>query len=179
MKPIEMTFDYTQQDYEAFIRDYAFETPLFRKQVRQNQITLLIAFVLVWLAIWYFFFSITLAFTIIYALLAVLWIILAPRRIKKYTLKNLQKHIADSSHQKAFGICTYRFEDEEILDKNPLGESKWPWHSVERIISTKDYFHVILAGDRGLPIPRAQVPPETLRELQTAIEEKLQKGGAA
>jgi len=173
MKPIEITFDVTQKDMEACLPDYYFKTPLFRKHMLRIQILVPVVFCMMWVAYWCFTGKYVVELAIILLIATVLGVAFMPRGIKKDYLKNYRKQLASSGSQKAIGYYTYRFEDNEILGKGPLGESKWTWLGVEKVIPAKDYLHIIFSGDRVLPISRAQVPPETLQELQAAISEKL------
>ena len=70
----------------------------------------------------------------------------------------------------------YRFDENNIFYKSPRAEGKLSWTVIQKIISAKDYLYIIFSAGAVTPIPRAQVPPETLQELQVAIEEKIKTG---
>jgi len=178
VKPIEVAYETMPKDAEAFFSDFLSTTSFFRMQVLVCRIIFPAMLVLPGLVISGFGKENGTVLAICLALaLAVIFVV--PTLVKILALmwyREYQKVLAASGVKRSYGKIVQRFDNDGIFFKTALGESKWLWCAVVKVISGKKHLHIALAEGRGFAIPRAQVLPETLCELQTTIEEKLREG---
>lgn len=93
----------------------------------------------------------------IYAAIAVLWYVLYPARFDRNVMKATERMLDEASFAKMLGPCELTLSEDGLRSKSALGESSYPWSSVERVCRTDAYVFIFLAGNQGYPIAISQV----------------------
>jgi hypothetical protein len=96
-----------------------------------------------------------------------------------YLRKSAEQVLGERSFQNTFGRYTLTLNHEGLASTSPLGESKFVWKAVDRVLLTPDHLLIMLSGSQGFPISRAQVPESTIREAKEFVEAHLQEAGTA
>jgi len=86
-----------------------------------------------------------------------------------------EKLLKEASHAKSLGAYSVTFDDEGISSKSPIGESKFTWSAVDRVLLTNEHLHVFLIGSMGYPIPRREVGDDLIEKVKSFVELKIQK----
>ncbi len=106
-------------------------------------------------------------------ILAAIWALFYPRYHSWYLVQTAEKMFKESSYQKAFGAYRITLNDDGIISSSPIGEGKYSWSGVNRVLLTANHFLIFLAGPQGYPIPRIQVPDATIQEMKAFAESRI------
>lgn len=98
-----------------------------------------------------------------YAGIGLLWYFLYPLRFDRNVMKQTECMLDEMSFAKMLGPCELVLSDEGLRSKSAMGESSYPWSSVDRVILNDAYLFIFLAGNLGYPIPVSQVGGEQVR----------------
>jgi hypothetical protein len=101
--------------------------------------------------------------------------LVAPPCYRWYIRWWAEQALGEACFQNAFGKYTLTLNHEGLASTSPLGESKFVWKAVDRVVLTPDHLLIMLAGSQGFPISRAQVPESTIHEVKEFVEAHLQK----
>ena len=104
---------------------------------------------------------------------AVVWALFYPRYYNSHLLRTAAKMFKETSYQKTFGPCSIALDDDGIVSSSQVGEGKYNWSSVDRVLLTHHHLFIFLAGPHGYAIPRNQVPDTTIQQMKEFAEGKI------
>jgi len=154
--PMTLHFQMRREDVLAFNREYHAASPTYQRM--RTRVRLMLPLVLLCFSLYALatdgFNWVT---TIFYLGVSVLWYFLYPalfdRRVQRYT----EKFIDEGSFGRSLGPCELTLSESGLHSKSNMGESTFPWSSVDRVLLTDSYLFIFLTGPMGYPIPLADV----------------------
>lgn len=160
---IALQFDMRREDVLALNREYYRTSPATRRMRSRVRVTLPV----ILLAFWIFsthshgFDATT---TVTHACIALLWFFLYPLRFDRNVMRNTGRLLEENSFTKLLGPCELVLSEGGLRSSSAMGESAYPWSSVESSRMLDDHLMIFLAGGSGYPIPIAQIGIDRARE---------------
>lgn len=98
---------------------------------------------------------------IIFGVLAVLWYILFPQYSRRKYEKYFQKHVEENYNNRTHKPITIAIEDDYILSKDFVSESKISGSEVVSLIEISNHYFIKLATDSSLIVPKHAIDNQT------------------
>lgn len=169
---IRIDYNLRTEDMVALSCHYYDKSPSIQQGLRASQIVLTMLFACGGL---FFLTEIDHAGPIGIALLAVAgyFAVFWPSRYRARLRKGAERLCAEGSYAKACGPCTLTLTEEGLSSQSPLGEGKYHWTAVDRVVLTPKYLFIYLAGPMGYVISRAHTTDALLVEAKTFADAHL------
>ncbi|WP_088656258.1 YcxB family protein [Geofilum rhodophaeum] len=108
-----------------------------------------------------------LIFALVFIGLGVAWYILHPYFMKKRYQRHFANHVEENYHNRFGKVVSLDFEEEFIIVKDFLGESKLRIKEITEINETKSYIFIKLSSGESLIIPKNSI--SNLNELNRIL----------
>lgn len=167
---ISVSFDYSIDDALAFDKQCYEDLVVVKKSKRITMVMDPVGVAIVGLL---FFWQFGLAFGVSATIVTAIWIASYRLFLRWQAERNARNILKDSGADKQFGRFTVQFTDDGIESTSPLGEGKYKWDIVDRVILTPNHLFIFLGGAKGFPINRREVSDSKVSEIQAYVTARM------
>jgi hypothetical protein len=93
--------------------------------------------------------------------------------------KHYEKHIRETVGQSLQKSMTLELRDDGICSSSSLGESKYRYSAVDRIVENDGYTYVFIGKGMALVLPHDRIPKDAIDSLATEINQRKQEANQA
>jgi hypothetical protein len=170
---ISASFIVKKDDVLALALHYYSASPAFRKARLRVQLGVPMMFSLVAALMLYRDAGQSAPAAIALLILSAVWALFYPRYHNGRIRRTAEKMFKESAYQKAFGAYSLTLNDDGFVCSSPIGEGKYSWSAVNRVLLTTGHLLIFLTGPSGYPISRIQVPNSTILEIKEFVEKRI------
>jgi hypothetical protein len=113
----------------------------------------------------------------IFTLIAVLWFALSPRWLRKRYRKHFERHIAETAGDLLPRITVLDLLPDGIFSSSHMGETKFRYDSVDRVVEHDGYTYVFIGKGIALLLPHDRVPPDAIASFVDEIQKRKKQMG--
>lgn len=169
---MELNFTIAEPEAMAFSEQYYRDSASHRRLRNRTRWALPILLLPILVVFTYQFgFSWTTA--AIFATASVAWIVIAPKRFDTRVKNYMQRQMLESSYNKVFGEYKVRIEEKHLVCDGPTGYTEYRWDAVDRVMLTKDFLFIFLAGPSGFPIRITEIGSSIATEAYEKIQSQI------
>ncbi len=163
-------FDVTVEDalaLHSFIRDFS---ATIKKMKWKGVFSL---YVLVGACAFYLFMKRDSMTALIFGIIGIVAVsLIYPKWFNAVTKRSTRRMLEEPMFKKGAGHYRLRFSEDGLYSEGPLGKSHIYWVALSRVAMTDEYLMIVLGGS-GFPLPKKQIPEETLLEIKAYLEDKM------
>lgn len=108
----------------------------------------------------------------ILAIVAVVWYLAAPGRLRRAARRHIEKMIHESSEKYLSAPVTVELRDDGIFSTSAIGMSKFDYAAVDHVAEIDGYTFVFIGKSMGFILPHDRVPPDAIREFVADLERR-------
>lgn len=172
-----LTFTVTERESLALTERYYRDSPMHRRARTRARWTLPVILLPV-MVVFLVQFGFSIAPTIVFIVAIVLWYFVSPLRFDARIRRYAKQQMRESSFAKSLGSYVVHISAEHLLSDGPTGHSTYRWEGVDRVVLTKSFLFVFLAGPMGLPISVEEIGAERAKLAYEAIQRHLPQDSA-
>ena len=161
----------TEQDLLRFNLYHSTTSDLHQKQRRRHRVVVPAAYLI--LAILLCLSELFIAATL-FVLFAAGWFFLSPRLMNKRYRKIYEKHIRETVGDSLRTPMTLELRPDGISSSSYLGESKYRYSVVDRIVENDGYTYVFIGKGMALVLPHDRIPKDAIASLVAEITQRKQ-----
>ncbi len=160
---------WTEKDLVEFNFNFGLSTAFYKKQ---QIIVQLIILVIAVPSLIFHFSSQSYLDSAITILVAIAWFILIPYLLRYFIRKNCRKLVAETIGDSLGQPHVIELLPDGILSSSQIGELKFPYSSIDRVVENNDYTFIYVGKTMGLILPHDRIPSETIQWWVNEIERK-------
>jgi len=174
MNPIE--YRLTENDLLKFNLYYSANSELHQKHRRRHRVLVPVAY-----AVLAALLCLSRAFVAasLFAIFGVAWFLLSPRWMRKRYQKHYEKHIRETVGESLRTPMTLELRADGICSTSHLGESKYRYSAVDKIVENDGYTYVFIGKGMALVLPHDRIPQATISSVVSEITQRKQGANKA
>jgi hypothetical protein len=99
-----------------------------------------------------------------------IWALFYSRYHAWHLMRTAERMFKESSYEKTFGTYRLTLNEDGIGSSSPVGEGRYAWSAVTRVLLTPEHLLIFLSGPQGFAIPRKQLPDTTIQDMKAFAE---------
>jgi len=162
----------TENDLLKFNLYYSANSELHQKQRRRHRVIVPVAYAVLAALLCL---SRSFAAASLFAVFAVAWFLLSPKWMLKRYRKHYEKHIRETVGESLRTPMTMELRADGICSTSHLGESKYRYSAVDKLVENDGYTYVFIGKGMALVLPHDRIPQDTIRSVVSEITQRKQE----